>query len=140
MSSHSPQHRQEISNRSDAPLHSAVCLLFDAVLVIIFAMLGNRSHESGLGLAEVASTAGPFLGGLVLSWFLAFSWGNPSRIWPNGVFVVIGTVVLGMALRVIFTDGGVELSFVLVATGVLAVFLLGRRVLTGLFRRGSPAA
>ncbi|GAA1451236.1 DUF3054 domain-containing protein [Nesterenkonia lacusekhoensis] len=135
MSSQSSQRHPALTHRTDAPLHSALCLLCDGLLVLVFALLGNRSHDSGLGLSEIISTAWPFLLGLALSWLLAFSWVSPNRIWPTGILVVLGTVIFGMTLRTLFTDGGTQLSFVLVATGVLAVFLLGRRVLSGMIRR-----
>ena len=129
------QRHPALTHRTDAPLHSALCLLCDAALVMVFALLGNRSHDSGLGLAEIIGTAWPFLLGLALSWLLTFSWASPNRIWPTGILLVLGTVIFGMTFRSLFTDGGTQLSFVLVASGVLAVFLLGRRALTGMLRR-----
>lgn len=104
---------------------------------MVFALLGNRSHDSGLALGEITGTAWPFLLGLALSWLLTFSWASPSRIWPTGMLVVLGTVTLGMTFRTLFTEGGAQLSFVLVTTGVLTLFLLGRRVLSDLLRRGA---
>ncbi len=130
MNSHHTRSQQVLSHRTDTPGRSALCLLADAVLVTLFAVTGNRSHDSGLAPAEIWSTAWPFLLGLALSWLLSFSWGNPHRIWPTGIFVVIGTVALGMMFRTAFTDGGVQLSFVLVASASLAVLLLGRRWVT----------
>lgn len=116
--------------------HSAVGLGADAALVVLFAVVGNRSHTSGLSAAEVWSTAWPFLMGLALGWLLTVSWRHPSSIWPGGVVVVIVTVACGMMMRQLFTDGGVQLSFVVVATLTLAVFMLGRRLMTRLlFRR-----
>ncbi|GAA1806376.1 DUF3054 domain-containing protein [Nesterenkonia flava] len=107
----------------------------DAVLVLSFAAAGNRSHETGLSPADVLSTAWPFLVGLALSWCLTRSFLRPHSLWPQGVFTVVGTVALGMILRVAFTDGGVQVSFVMVATLVLSVLLLGRRLLSGIIAR-----
>lgn len=129
-----PRHRA-LSHRTETPLQSGACLVADAVLVVVFAVMGNRAHDSGLTVPDVWDTAGPFLLGLALSWFLAFSWGNPHRLWPTGVFVVLGTVVLGMLFRDALADGGVQVSFVAVALGTLTILLLGRRIASGLLVR-----
>lgn len=123
------------TERSLGPVrHSAtitlVLLLLDAALVVLFAVAGNRSHSTGLSVSDVAGTAWPFLIGLLLGWALTRSWRQPSRLWPEGVVVVLITVALGMTLRVLLADGGAPLSFVAVATGSLALLLLGRRVVS----------
>ncbi|WP_081652624.1 DUF3054 domain-containing protein [Nesterenkonia massiliensis] len=123
------------TERSLGPVrHSAiitlVLLLLDAALVVLFAVAGNRSHSTGLSVSDVAGTAWPFLIGLLLGWALTRSWRQPSRLWPEGVVVVLITVALGMTLRVLLTDGGAPLSFVAVATGSLALLLLGRRLVS----------
>lgn len=103
----------------------------DSVLVLIFAVAGNRSHDTGLNPSDIFSTAWPFLAGLAGGWALTRSWRHPHSIWPHGLILVGLTVGLGMVLRVIMTDGGAQPSFIMVATGVIAAFLLGRRALTG---------
>lgn len=140
MSKDPSRDQQILSHRTSAPWRSALCLALDAALVILFAAMGNRSHDSGLGAPEIWSTAWPFLLGLAVSWLLTFSWGNPHRIWPTGVFVVIGTVTLGMMFRSSLTDGGVQLSFVLVASAALAVLLLGRRLVSGRLVNGRASS
>lgn len=107
-------------------------LLLDSLLVLAFAAMGNRSHESGLALSDVWSTAAPFLLGLLISSLSVRFWRRPSRVWPDAVVVILGTVALGMIVRVLSGGGGAEWSFVLVALGVLGTLLLGRRLLSGL--------
>lgn len=116
------------SHRAEHPRRSAIYLALDAVLVVVFAVLGNISHDSGLSPADIWSTAWPFLLGLVLGWWITFSWRYPSNIWPSGAVLVIFTVFWGMMMRHFVTDGGVEVSFVIVATLVLGALLLGRRL------------
>lgn len=115
--------------------HSAIGLGVEAALVVLFAVLGNRTHDSGLSAAEVWSTAWPFLMGLGLGWLVTFSWRRPTSIWPYGVLLVLVTVAWGMLMRQLFTDGGVQLTFVIVATLTLGVFILGRRLVTKLLLR-----
>lgn len=113
---------------------SAVLLVVDLVLVIMFAAAGNRSHETGLSLSDIASTAAPFMLGLLIATLITPFARRPSRLWPDGLIVVLLTVGLGMALRVGLSSGGTQLSFILVATGVLGTLLLGRRLVSGFIR------
>lgn len=101
----------------------------DFILVIVFAALGRAAHEGGLGPLEILGTAAPFLGALVLAWVIVLVTRlQPSKFWPAGVIVWVVTVTSGLALRILFGDTA-ALAFVLVATGVLAVFLLLPRLL-----------
>lgn len=113
---------------------SAVFLVVDLMLVIMFAALGNRSHETGLSPGDIVTTAAPFMLGLLMATLITPFARRPSRLWPDGLVVVLLTVGLGMALRVGLGSGGTQLSFILVATGVIGVLLLGRRLVTGLVR------
>jgi heme A synthase len=99
----------------------------DVVFVVLFAAVGRASHEEPDALRGVVLTAWPFLAGAVVGWVLVRSL---SHRWPvdvgPGMSVVLCTVVVGMLLRVV-TGQGTAPTFVLVATVVLAVPLLGWR-------------
>lgn len=128
------------TSRQAAPSDAAAALpwlllVLDGLLVLGFAALGNRSHESGLALADVFGTAAPFLLGLLISSLAVRFWRRPSRLLPDAFVVILGTVAVGMTVRVLSGSGGAEWSFVLVALGVLSVLLIGRRMLTGLITR-----
>jgi len=110
-------------------------LLVDAVLVIVFAAMGNRNHATGLAVTDVLQTAAPFLVALLLSSLAVRFWRSPSKLWPDVVVVILGTLGLGMVLRVISGTGGAQWSFVLVAAAVLGSLLLIRRILSGLLLR-----
>lgn len=101
-------------------------LLADVVLVVVFVSIGRHNHEESSALAGTAKTAWPFLAGLALGWVAARAWRRPLRMWPEGVVVWVLTVVAGMVLRVV-SGAGTALSFIVVATVVLGVFLLGWR-------------
>ncbi|WP_046301449.1 DUF3054 domain-containing protein, partial [Mycobacterium sp. UM_Kg27] len=98
----------------------------DVVAVLIFCALGRRSHDEGITLSGLATTAWPFLSGTALGWLVSRGWRRPTALWPTGVAVWISTVLVGMLLREA-TSAGVATSFVLVASTVTAVFLLGWR-------------
>ena len=64
---------------------------------------------------------------------------RPERLVPDGVLVWVGAVAIGMVLRHQFHQG-VALSFIIVATIVLGVFLLGwRGVRSRMIRRSVTA-
>ncbi|WP_201407055.1 DUF3054 domain-containing protein [Mycobacterium sp. 5-140-3-2] len=109
-------------------------LAVDVVGVLVFCALGRRSHDEGLNLTGIATTAWPFLTGTAVGWLAARGWRRPTAVAPTGVVVWLSTVVVGMVLRKA-TSAGVTASFVVVATAVTALLLLGWRVAVGLTLR-----
>lgn len=109
-------------------------LAVDVVGVLVFCALGRRSHDEGLNITGVAATAWPFLTGTALGWLAARGWRRPTAVAPTGVVVWLSTVAAGMLLRKA-TSAGVAASFVVVATTVTALLLLGWRVAVGLTLR-----
>ncbi len=102
--------------------------------MLVFCALGRRSHDEGLNLTGIATTAWPFLTGTAVGWLAARGWRRPTAVAPTGVVVWLSTVVVGMVLRKA-TSAGVAASFVVVATAVTALLLLGWRVAVGLTLR-----
>ncbi|WP_426560285.1 DUF3054 domain-containing protein [Angustibacter sp. McL0619] len=109
-------------------------LALDLVAVLVFAAVGRRSHDEGTALTGVLEVAWPFLVGVLAGWGMSRAWRRPTVVWPVGVAVWLGAVVLGMLLRRA-TGAGTAASFVLVATVVLAVLLLGWRLVAALVLR-----
>lgn len=95
----------------------------DALLILLFAVIGRSSHGEKLDLYGVVVTAYPFIVGALVGWLVVRRRGEHLR---GGVVVWASTVVIGMVIRGV-TGQGVAFSFVLVAGTVLAVFLLGWR-------------
>jgi peptidoglycan/LPS O-acetylase OafA/YrhL len=114
--------------------NSALAALADVVGVLVFCAIGRRSHAEGLTVAGVAETAWPFLAGVAVGWLASRGWRAPAAVLPTGVAVWVCTVVVGMLLRKA-TSAGVVLSFVVVASIVTAVLLLGWRMLAAGVRR-----
>ena len=101
--------------------------VLDVVLVLGFVLIGRGSHGENV-LAGAVVTFWPFLVGLVVGWLASLAWRRPSAVWPTGVIVWAATLVVGMLLRVVSSQG-VAVSFVIVAAVVLAVFLIGWRAI-----------
>jgi hypothetical protein len=116
---------------------SAAALFVDLVLVIVFCAIGRHSHAESV-LSGLFRTVWPFAGGLALGWLVALRRGRPAGagIRPVGIAAWLGTLVGGMVLRVV-SGQGTAFSFILVAATVLALFLLGWRVLYRLARRAA---
>lgn len=105
-------------------------LAVDTVLIIIFAILGVSSHNGGLNFTSVARVAIPFL----VPYLILAGSIRPTRLihnlFPTGIALWLVTIILGVILRAaIFNDTSAP-AFILVATGVLAAFLLGRRIIS----------
>jgi DUF3054 family protein len=115
-------------------------LIVDVIAVLVFCAVGRRSHDEGLSITGVATTAWPFLTGTVVGWLASRGWRRPTAVAPTGVVVWLFTVAVGMFLRKA-SSAGVAASFVVVAASVTGVLLLGWRVVVGLTRRrGRPTA
>ncbi|MCU1528105.1 MAG: rane protein [Frondihabitans sp.] len=97
------------------------------LLVLAFVIIGRASHgESVLGTLV---TLWPFLAGLVIGWLVTRAWRTPRRLWPTATVIWLVTVVAGMLLRLVSSQG-VDFSFVVVATLVLGLFLVGWRAVS----------
>lgn len=106
----------------------------DVVAVLVFCAVGRRSHDEGLSVSGVATTAWPFLSGTVVGWLASRGWRRPTAVAPTGVVIWLCTLAVGMLLRKA-TSAGVAASFVIVAASVTAVLLLGWRAIAGVTLR-----
>jgi peptidoglycan/LPS O-acetylase OafA/YrhL len=97
----------------------------DVICILVFAILGRSSHQETTDLLGVAHTVWRFLAGCLMGTLIGRTWRHPVSV-KSGVAVWLGTVIGGMALRVL-TGTGVQLSFIIVASCVLALFLIGWR-------------
>ena len=116
--------------------------VIDVVLIVLFALIGRSSHGETNSALALWTTAYPFLAGWAVGYVTSGAWARPLRFWPTGVVVWILTVFIGLAIRVATGQGDVDgnplpISFVIVATIVLGVFLLGWRGIARLVLRGT---
>jgi hypothetical protein len=110
----------------------------DVCCVLLFVVIGRASHTKGESLAGVTSTAWPFLAGLAAGWLATRAWRRPAAILPSGVAAWLGTVAVGMVVRVL-AGQGTAFAFILVALAFLALFLLGWRLLARAAPRFRPS-
>jgi hypothetical protein len=108
---------------------AVVAFLLDVVCILLFVVLGRRSHhEDGSFLAATGKVAAPFLIALAVGWLVARGWRAPTGLTTVTIVWVV-TVALGMVLRHWVFDRGTAASFVVVASVVTFVLLFGWRVL-----------
>jgi hypothetical protein len=110
----------------------------DGAAILLFAGVGRLSHAEGVTPLGVLEVAWPFLAGGAIGTLAGRIWRRPGSL-PSGAYVWAGTLVGGMPLRAL-TGGGVQVSFVIVAAVVLAVLLLGWRLLARLALRQAQDA
>src|SRR6202008_3616538 len=109
-------------------------LVTDVVGVLAFCAVGRRSHDEGLSVTGIATTAWPFLTGTVIGWLASRAWQRPTAVVPTGVVVWLCTGAVGRVPGKA-SSAGVAASFVLVAASVTAVLLLGWRAVVALSMR-----
>ncbi len=100
---------------------------FDLVSIVGFVALGRRSHDEGSALGGTLEVAAPFVLAAIVAWIVVRAWRDPWAVWSTGVPIWIITVAIGLLLRNIVFDRGTALPFVIVATGVLGLTMVGWR-------------
>ena len=117
---------------------TAVAALVDVVAIFVFVAIGRRNHDEGEAAGAILTVAAPFLIALAVGWIAARAWTRPMEVETAFVIWPI-TVALGMVLRNLVFDRGTALPFIIVATVVTGVFLVGWRMLVAVAqRRASP--
>lgn len=104
-----------------------IAVAADLLVVIVFAAVGRANHHESTGIHGVLRTAWPFgLGALLALALSAWTHTDPLTL-RIGLRVWLWTLVIGMVVRHASGDG-TALSFVIVATLVLAALFLGWRL------------
>jgi hypothetical protein len=106
----------------------------DIVAIVVFVAIGRRNHKEGEAVDAVLTVAAPFLIALVVGWIAARAWTKPTHVETAFVIWPI-TVAVGMVLRNVVFDRGTALPFIIVATVVVGVFLVGWRMLAAVAER-----
>lgn len=115
--------------------------VLDVVLLLVFAGVGRSTHGEDV-LLGLVRTSWPFLGGAILGWIVVLAVRRRAPVsLRDGLVVWVATIVGGMALRTA-TGAGTAVSFVVVATIVTGLFLLGWRAVAAVSaaRRARRAA
>ena len=115
-------------------MRSAGAALADFCCVLLFVVIGRANHHAGGAVAGLWDTFWPFAVGAAAGMAVTRFWRRPTALIPTGVGVWLGTVAVGMALRVL-AGQGTAFAFILVALAFLGLFQLGWRLV---WRWASP--
>jgi hypothetical protein len=113
-----------------------VAPLIDLVAVIVFVAIGRARHGHGDALKGMVSTSWPFALGLAVAWLVLARRSSSGLRLADGALVVVVTVAIGMAARVL-AGQGTEFAFILVALAFLGLEMEGWRLITRRARSGA---
>ena len=100
----------------------------DLLVLVIFVLVGRRSHDEGSGLEGFLRVWWPFAVGLVVATVASGTWRAPLE-WRRAVVAWLVTVALGMTLRVAVQGREFKPTFVIVTTVFVGAGMLGWRAL-----------
>ena len=125
-------------------MNRSIALLVDILAIALFAFLARLAHQTDdmpLTVGGWLSTWWPFLVGVLLSW--AFIVGlrlDAHRMFPAGLMTWVITVVVGLGVWAVRNGDIPHWSFVLVATVMSGLLLLGWRAVAQMITgRRTPA-
>ena len=101
--------------------------MLDVVCIVIFVIIGRRNHDESTDAVGTLRTVAPFLIALLGAWVGAKAWRAP-RALATGVVLWIVTVIVGLGVRRFVFGDGTATPFVIVATLVLGLLLVGTRL------------
>jgi peptidoglycan/LPS O-acetylase OafA/YrhL len=107
-------------------MRSVTAVVLDLCCVMAFVLIGRAGHSEGETIGGIATTAWPFLSGLLIGWVATRGWRRPAALVGTGVGVWLVTVAVGMVLRVV-SGQGIAVTFILVALAFLGLVMLGWR-------------
>ena len=121
-----------------SPVPMAVVAVVDVIAVTVFVLIGRANHHDGFAITGILQTLWPFVIGAAAGWSIAYVYSHvhssdwfghdfrPDRVLPAGIVIWVCTVAVAMILRYLLHQG-VATSFVIVATTVLGLLLIGWR-------------
>lgn len=124
---------------SDKTAHrfaTPLTIVIDVVLVAVFCVIGRLSHAEGIfsDIPGLLNTTWPFIVAVLAAHAVTLAIRARSDRVTAGTVIWAITVVGGLLLRAL-SGQGTALPFVIVATLVLALFLIGWRAVLALVRR-----
>jgi len=106
---------------------AAFRFLLDVVCIMLFVIIGRRNHGETTDTVGTLRTALPFLIALCGAWVGARAWRAPRSL-VTGVILWIATVAVGLGIRRFAFGDGTATPFVIVATLVIGLLLVGSRL------------
>jgi len=109
----------------------------DLLVLVVFVLVGRRSHDEGSGLAGFVRVWWPFAVALVVATLVSGVWRAPLE-WRRAIATWLVTVALGMALRIVVQGRDFKPTFVIVTTVFVGAGMLGWRAVARRATTRSP--
>jgi hypothetical protein len=101
-------------------------LLGDLAVLVVFVLVGRRSHHEDAGLAGFLRVWWPFAAGLVVAWLVTGLRRAPLA-WARAVVAWLVTVAVGMTLRIAVQGRDFKVAFTIVTLLFVGAGMLGWR-------------
>jgi hypothetical protein len=98
----------------------------DVAVLVVFVLMGRRSHHEDAGVAGFLRVWWPFAVALGAAWIVTGLWKAPLA-WVRAVAAWLVTVALGMALRIAVQDREFKVAFTVVTLLFVGAGMLGWR-------------
>jgi len=98
----------------------------DLLVLMVFVLVGRRSHDEGSGLDGFPRVWWPFAVALLVATMVSGTWRAP-LVWRRAVVAWLVTVALGMALRIAVQGRDFKPTFVIVTAVFVGAGMLGWR-------------
>jgi FtsH-binding integral membrane protein len=98
----------------------------DLAVLVLFVLIGRRSHHEDAGVAGFVRVWWPFGAGLVVAW-LVTRLDRAPLAWGRAVAAWLLTVAVGMALRIAVEGRDFKVAFTIVALVFVGAGMLGWR-------------
>ena len=113
----------------------------DVLAIVVFVVLGRRSHDESESFGEVLKVIAPFAIALAAAWIASRAWKRPLDAWSTGIALWLGTAGGGLLLRRFLFQRSTAFGFVIVGSAFLLGALVGWRLVAEWWReRRHPAS
>jgi hypothetical protein len=112
----------------------AIAFAADVAVLVIFVLIGRRTHHEDAGVDGFLRVLWPFVVGLAVGWLVARAWRAPLD-WRRAAPLWLITVAVGITLRIVVEGRAFKGTFTIVALVFTGLTLLGWRAGVLLVRR-----
>ena len=103
-----------------------IAAVADVAVVVLFVLIGRRSHHEDAGIAGFLRVAWPFVVGLAVGW-LVTGLARAPLAWARAAGAWLLTVAVGMALRIVVEGRDFSIAFTIVTLVFVGAGMLGWR-------------
>lgn len=128
-----------MSDDAEQSVRPWIAAAADVAVLVVFVVIGRRSHHEDAGVAGFLRVWWPFVLGLAVAWFATGLFRTPLARGRAAVAWLV-TVGVGMALRIVVEGRELSVAFTIVTLVFVGVGMVGWRILVAavLTRRQAP--